>query len=308
MSVTECNFIGAEADEDVEGYATYTATYELKTNAVTDGPFTVRQHAALPKNGDPFENGPGGEVDESALVVGRKISLKDIENTRKLWRAVLKYTNNPGGLPARDPGDPTLLPWNEPADIELYSAKDKESYLYDLDGNLIASSAGEPYDPVQERDLTKYMLRIAYNTQFVDPYTYSYYTDAINTDAFFGCDPYTVKVETPGAIKKLWFGTIAYYNVTWEFSIDPKGYRQKLYDYGMYRKVGSGATAKLEVLRDLHGHPITAPRLLNGSGAINPIGTAPVYIKPDPTGDPTRDWFRKYRERPFSVLNLPQTL
>jgi hypothetical protein len=306
MAVTACNFIGAEVEEDVESFATYTATYEVITNAVTDGPYTVRQHPELPKHGDTFQNGPSGEVDQSASLVGRKISLREIENSRKVWRAVLRYTNNPGGLPARDPEDPPLLPWNEPPQISTHAAKDKQAILFDLNDRLIASSAGEPYDPVQERDLTKFILRIVRNLQFVDVAFNATYRDCINSDPFFGCDPDTVKVETPGTVDKLWFGNTPYYQETWEFAINMEEWLLRLYDYGMYRKVGEGATAKLELLRDLHNVALTAPRLMDGDGGVLAIGGSPVFISPDQT-DLGKNYFEIYRRKAFGPLNLPQS-
>jgi hypothetical protein len=305
MSVTACNFIGSTCKEDANGFANYTSTYELHTDARTDGPALVRQYPGLHQVGSTYST-PHGDVDGSATAIARDFTYRDIDETAKLWRAVIQYTNNPGQLPKRDPEDPPQLPWDEPPKISTHAVKDKEAFLLDMDGYIIASSAGEPYDPVQERDRTNYILRIERNLLFADPALNAAYRDAVNRDPVFGCDQYTVKVETPGALEQLWFGTIPYFHEIWEFAINADGWRLKLYDYGMYRKVGSGATAKLELIRDLHGAPLTAPRLLNGSGAVLPIGDSPVYVKPN-IANAAQDYFTIYPELTFGALNLPQS-
>lgn len=305
MSVTACDFVNSTCKVDGNKFATYRAVWQITTNDKTDGPALVRLHPELPQPGDVYLT-PYGDTDAGAICVGQDVGLAEEKETTRLWRIVIDYTNNPGQLPSRDPEDPPSFPWNEPPKISTNAVKDKRAILFDNDGFLIASSAGEPYDPVQEVDSTNYMLRIERNLLFADPALNADYTDAINSDPFFGCDPYTVKVETPGAIEKLWFGIIPYYRETWEFAIRTEGWRLRLYDYGMYRKVGTGDTAKLELLRDLHGNPLTAPRLLDGHGAVNPIGASPVYIKPN-IANPAQDYFKVYPEMVFAGLNLPQT-
>jgi hypothetical protein len=304
MSVTACNFIGSTCSEDANQFATYTSTYELHTSERTDGPALIRQYASLPSVGSTYST-PHGDSDGSAVANKRDFTYRELDDTAKLWRAIIQFTNNPGGLPARDPSDPTVFPWNEPAEIETYTVKDKEPVLFDLNGKLIASSAGEPYDPVQERDRTRFTLRIARNVQFSDVGNNATYRDCINADPFFGCAPFTVKVDSPGVVKRLWFGGTPYYHETWEFAINTDGWLTRLYDYGMYRKVGDGANASLEAIRDLHNQPLSAPRLLNGTGGLLPVGSAPVFIRPDQTV-PAIDYFLLYRIRQFAGLNLAQ--
>lgn len=305
MSVTSATLIQASCKEDKDGFATYTAVFEVQTNDRQDSAVTIRFYSGLPQIGS-FYALPGIESDISAVAVSRDIQHRENPSeTAKLWRVIVTYSNNPAEQPKRDPTDPPLLPWNEPPEIEIVAAKDKEAYLFDLDGYLVASSAGEPYDPVQERDRSYPVLRIAQNQLFADVGFYVSYADAINSDPFFGGDPFTAKVEIPGATKRLWYGTTPYYHVVWEFGLNANGWRKRLYDYGMYRKVGTGATAKLEVLKDLHGHPLTAPRLLNGSGGVLAVGSSPVFVKPNPA-DLTRDYFKEYPEMEFAPLNLAQ--
>jgi hypothetical protein len=309
MAVTSCNLVNVKASEDKDGFTTYTQKWQVFTDARSDGPKTVKAYPDLPKRGDNYSI-PGGESAEFAAFTGRTVDLASEEETLKKWWVTVTFSDNPGEGSDKDPEQPPGDPELEPAVLETYAVKGKQALLYDLDGQMIASSAGEPYDPVQERDDTNYMLRISRNQSSVDPAFYALYRDAINSDPFFGCEPETVKVETPGAIQKLYAGGRKYYRVTWEFSIrsgeveflgNKDNWRLWIVDYGMYALVGDAPNKKLVALKDLEGKPLTAPRLLNNGGVVNPVGDPPQIRLLTAGG------YKIYRPLPFSALGLPNT-
>lgn len=304
MAVLSCEIDDAYCEEDLDGYADYTVVYRVVTDIV-NGPETVRQHPALPTRVSSYA--VLAETNANAVFKGKSIKFQGKEESRKIWLVTVKFSDNPEKGSKKDPEDPPGNPLNDPAVIETFAIKDKEAYLIDWQGRMLASSAKEPYDPVQERDATRYMLRITRNQDDVDQAFYAAYRDAINEDTFFGCDPYTVKVETPGAIQVLWAGPLKYYKVVWEFAIRSgetingvkDDWMNHLYDYGMYKLVGAAPNQKLVQLKDLHGNFLTSPRLLDGAGAVLAVDLNPVQI--------VADGFQAYVSQPFGLLNLPQS-
>lgn len=305
MAIEEVQLVRPlDGTEDEAGRWTYSLLYRVITDDINDGPGTARRASGVPQRGDTYLF--GNEGDTWAFCVGGSARLEKEEESRRTWAVTVNYKYPQGREDEkRDPTDSPADPLDEPPIIYTSSQKGKKSVLYDKRDRLIASSAGEPYDPVQEADDTKYMLHISRNQATVDLPLYSIFRDAINSEQFFGCARGTVKVETPGAIRKLYKpdGT-PYYNVTWEFAIDDEGWDRELFDYGMYKVVGGVMVdgklqgGKLQVLKDLSGADLTSPRLLDGEGGVLAIGATPVKLPK----------YELYNYRPFSMLELPESL
>lgn len=300
MSVTACNLVNVKASRSKDGYTTYTQKWQVITDSRTDGPKTVLAYSGLPTINSTYSIS-GGESAEFAAFIGIDADLASEDDTLKKWWVVAKFSDDPGQGSNKDPEDPPGDPTLDPPVLETYAVKGKQAILYDLDGNLIASSAMEPYDPVQERDDTSYMLRISLNQSSVDPAFYATYRDATNSDVFFGCDPETVKCETPGAIQVMFKGGLKYYRVTWEFSLKSgeaesfgakDNWRLWLIDYGMYKLVDG----ELVKLKDKSGHDLTAPRLLNNFAGVLAVGGTPV-VRRD-----TQGGYKIYRTLSFGAL------
>jgi hypothetical protein len=308
MAVTACNPVQvSNSTESEDGHRTYDVLWNVTTDAKTDGPLTVRAYPGLPQRmSDSYAF--GSETDTAAICIGRDPRLKKTgeDGSWRNWDVTVKYSTNLGST--RDPSTPpTDDPLTEPPIIETYTSKGKKAILSDIFNRIISSSAQEPYDPVPEIDDTHYLLRIIKNQSDIYPAMYPFYRDAVNSDAFFGCPPNTVKVETPGAITKL-YRTVddqPYYRVTWEFAINMDGWDLKLYDYGMYRLIGATWDPNLgryvggarEVLRDIHGVELTSPALLDGNAGVLLPGLDPILRPP----------YHVYRRMPFSWLGLPQS-
>lgn len=302
MAVTACNLDHVEVTEDKDGYVTYTSRYSAHTDSRSDGGKTVLAHASVPARTSTYAIS-GGEADTSAACISRQATTRTPEESLKLWNVTIVHSNNPASSSNKDPEDPPENPWDEPPTVDCYVVKQKKAVLKDITGRIIASSAGEPYDPVQERDDTKYMIRSVRNQQTVPNLVFfATYRDAINSDTFAGCPAFTVKVETPGIFTRRWHKGTKYYTVTWEFSIDEDTFKLKLLDYGMYKVFGGtplpgglGITGgELKVMNDLAGNPLSAPRLLDGIGKVLPMGDDPVELPP----------FKIYQERAFGALGL----
>lgn len=312
MAIISCEVDDAYCDEDKDGYTTYTVQYKVIADAAT-GPEEVRQHGQLPDRFSTYSINNGGVIESNAFAVfqGLSVRFKSVEDSRRLFIATAKFSDKPDEGQKKDPDQPPGDPLDEPPEISTHSQKDKKPILLALDGEMIASSAGEPYDPVQEIDDTHYLLRIVKNFPDIDLAFNASYRDAINSDIFFGCAPETVKVETPGTFERLWAGNTKYYRVTWEFSLlsgeDISGagpvaiiddWRLKLYDYGMYKLVGTAPNQKRVTIKGLDGADLSAPTLLDNAGAVLAIGQSPK-LRRTPLGYPV------YRQLPFAALGLP---
>jgi hypothetical protein len=300
MAVTSVTPVRSVAQKDGDGHRTYTVTYRALSNSSSDGPKTVLDHADCPTVGDTYSF--GGETDTAAFFDGATPRYQSEDESWKVWLVEARFATSKSST--RDPQDPPDDPLAEAPIIRTFAHKTKKAILKDRDGRMIASSAGEPYDPVQERDATRYMLRIIMTQLDVNPPFYARYRDAINDDPFFGCAVETVKVEVPGAIDVLYGGGRKYYKVLWEFAIrsaenlSPAApyphyddFNLTLYDYGMCKLLDG----ELISLKDKLGRPLTSPRLLDGEGGVLSPGFEPVPLDP----------FQQYRKLPFAPLGLP---
>jgi hypothetical protein len=182
MAVVSCNVDDVSIDEDLNGYSTYSVVYRVITDTAT-GPETVRVYAGLPNRNSTYSVSEGTVIESNtgATYQGKSVKFQEVKESRKVFLVTSKFSDNPNAGQKTDPEEPPALPWEAPADISTHSQKDKKPILLDLDGNLIASSAGEPYDPVQEVDDTHYLLRIVKNFLNIDiPFNASYRDAAVS--------------------------------------------------------------------------------------------------------------------------------
>ena len=276
---------GGQADGD----RNTTVRYRVTTDSRSDGPLTVLGASGLPLRGEAYQF--GNESDNYIYAQSAQASYQGEEQSLRVW--FLDVTYNTQGLstdPQQDKQDP--LDWRPI--VSTYSQKVRRPILRDDFGRLIASSAGEPYDPVQEKDETKFMLRIQRNVARHNPAFNATYKDAVNFEAFWGNPPLTVKVEVPGtASQKFAANGQKYYEETWEFAIEPRTWYIKLYDYGMYKIVDG----KRKTIKDEEDNYLTSPVLLDGNGGVLAVGANPVELAP----------FTVYTPKRFADLGLPNS-
>lgn len=153
----------------------------------------------------------------------------------------------------------------------------------------IVNSAGDYFDPPPTMDDSRPVLRIVRNEQTYSPTLALSWKDTINTDVWNGFAARTVKCgEIPAELR--WNQECGYYyEVTYEFEINPSGWKKEVLDQGL-RKLVSGAQ---QAITDSKGQPVTSPVLLDGSGAPLASGADPVFLQ-----------FSIYNEAAFSGLNL----
>jgi hypothetical protein len=301
MAVTSATIVSAVGGKDGDGHRNYTVKYRVLTNSRNDGPSTVLAYASLPTVGSTYSNGT--ETDTAAFFDGAGAEYQGEEESAMVWLVTARFATSKGST--RDPETPPDDPLTEPPIIETVSSTGKKAILREINqgapegatgsGRLIASSAGEPYDPVQEVDDTRYSIRIVKNQSDINLPLYALFKDSINQDEFFGCPPFTVKVQVPGTIQRLFRAAdqAPYYRVTWEFAVNMDGWDIDLYDYGMYKLVDG----ERFTIRGLDGQPLTAPTFLDGAGGVLASDQDPIELTP----------FRGYKLQVFGMLGLPNS-
>lgn len=286
--------------EDREGNRTATVRYIVVTDSIADGQKTVLENDDLPQRNDFYQF--QDEQDNELFLESKECTLKSNEDSRRVWLVTCRFSSKPSSGDS-DKNENSGNPLDMTPKISIYSQKERKPILRDLDGQLIASSAGEPYDPVQEIDNTRYYIRIIRNVLTCDPVFNSKFKDAVNSAAWGGFPVGAVKVERPGDVEVLYTGEgQRYYQETWEFAVadwdeeneEYVGWQLKLLDYGMYRIDGTDRY----VLKDSNGDTLTSAALLDGAGDVLAVGDDPVELPS----------FRVYNAKFFQDLNLPETI
>src|SRR5690606_36198385 len=155
--------------------------YQVVTASIFDGPITAVSAAIIPTYGSSYVW--GNDADAYAYCNGIRAKLRSAESSRKVWTVTVTHSTRPR---QRDNSTPTEDPTSEPARISVVSTIYQKPVEKDFDDVPCASSAGEPFDPVQEIDDTRYSIRIVKNKASVDRALNASYRDCTNSDEFFG--------------------------------------------------------------------------------------------------------------------------
>jgi hypothetical protein len=301
MAIIEVNQVRClSGGEDSQGNRTASVLYQVITDSISDGMKTILASEDLPQRNDHYTF--QDEEDTQLFLSNREAVLREPDKSRCLWNVTCTFTSRPTGGDS-DKEENNGNPLDMRPKMSTYTSKDRKAILSDLDGQVIASSAGEPYDPVQEIDNTRVYFRIVRNVLESNAEWNTRWKDKVNSDAWGGFPAGSLKVETPGTVSVLYMGDgTPYYEETWEFAIAEfdeenqvyKDWKIRLYDYGMYQIV-DGERFNLV---DQDGEWLTSAAFLDGAGVVLGIGDPPVELPA----------FRVYESRSFAVLNLPERI
>jgi hypothetical protein len=260
----------------------YVRAFRVLTNAITDGPQTVKAAIGI-KYGDPYQ-GLGlveSESDQFAYVTSIDAVQEDGDSIG--WIVTVTYdwfsSIYAGGGPDANP----LL---FPIDV-TWSYRNQEIVAqYDNNGNAILNTAGDPFDPPVVIDDPRPMLTIVRNEATFNVPLNNQYRTAVNSDPFATYNAQMARVIQISG-KPLFHQVIGWYwQVTYEFEFNPPlGYRPKL----RYLSAFTGKQVPILV----NGIPVSFPLLLNKQGQIQKPGDTPYYVQP-----------QIYPELPFSVFNF----
>lgn len=272
---------------------TYERSFRVLTTLMITGNVAVLAKAGLPQLKDTYVD-QDGQVDATAICVHRTGGPD--QNDPKTWVVRCRYmtdaVSNPLNL------DPEIE-WGESKfQLAVYQQLDALGNLDVTDDGIIKNSAADPYLPALTKDDTRVTLRITRNEPTFNEALFKEFRDAVNSDDFQGYAAGQVKCDTISGQKVIYPGqqAQAYFRVTYHFAF------KKLPDTWQLRVIDAGLAEKNLVIPNIsqrkviqsQGHPVTVPRMLDGNGAVLPVGGNPVY-----------NTFRVYQSRPFAALNLP---
>lgn len=221
---------------------------------------------------DHYVDGYGKEDTFSFLVGGKFRPL----STDKLvgWLLTLSY----------QPVNPNLI--GNPLDrypVASYQIlKSTRPCDQDVNGNAILNSAGEPFSPPIEVNVTSLMLSITRNESSFSALYAAGFTDMVNSDNFptssGNIAANYMKVDSIIGNPAWTVTTGIYYQVNYQFEIlnanaVPQGWTRRILDAGK-NKLVSGALYKIY---DPQGLPVTDPIPLDGSGLPLTYGSTYVY-------------------------------
>lgn len=197
------------------------------------------------------------------------------ENAGRNWQVLATYTI----LAA-------AIPWDQPPVYSVTQDQQTIPVYYDVvSGNLIANSAGVPYNPPPNFDRANTTLNIAVNLLDFSYSTVAGYVDCVNSVSFFGFAKDTVRClgipyTTATYVSPFNGSPTEYYQVSFTFGIKnpnvPNWQDQtgKLLDWGTYQLV-SGSLCP--IILPNTGAPATENVMLNGSGVYAGVGASPVW-------------------------------
>lgn len=233
MSVVEWREIGAgrEGEKNAQFARTYTRIFRAETDDASDEASVVLAYSEVPVPA--LDVYPG---DSSAYCVS-STARQEVEDYFKAWIVTSKYTTQPSNTPDQFTTNPLL-------DAALYSlsfdqhttvARQALRCSFTTGAPLgpqpnstsglpgpIQNSVGDVLRPGIEVDACRATYIVRKNEAYVSPAMAGQLVNAVNISAWNGCPPRTVKVKniSTGEIQQR--NNISYYQVTYEFHINPQ--------------------------------------------------------------------------------------
>ncbi len=252
--------------EDDEGIRTYDLDYDITTTA---GEGVRAVASSLPQRGAFYS--ADGEIDLQAIATAPKVT-RDPKNNTHWFGSQTFSTQKKKDCTENEDEDPL----QEPAVVTWPTRVTLRGFDKDLDGNKVATSAGEPYETTETED---YLLgcQIIRNVADWSPLAAMRYYGKMNSDTF-RIDRWTFPKETARLVA--WTGQKVYhqdctvfYQTTMQLEFlertqhdgnEVSGWDLQLLDAGFSRTDNQG---NLVGIRDDEGQRPSAPVRLDGFGS-----------------------------------------
>lgn len=277
----------------------YTRVWQVESDATIT-------HPAIAVGVVPVAVGSLFPYDTLAFCKQIAADYEDINATRRRVLVTANYETGSGG----DEKVEDENPLNDRPDIRWGSRTVRLPVRFDINGQPIQNSAGQPFDPLPEEDFQILIYEYSHNIAVYSEFNAKNYRGAINSDNFtlagLPLEPYQARITTISAQNAERNG-IRYWreSVVVEIVDD---WRLTLVDEGLMKKsgiaggpgdphyIGGGQDVVTPIL-DANGNPIFEPTLLDGNGA--PLGGGnPVLLRFNTAAKPLRA---------FGGLGLPTT-
>lgn len=290
----------------------YTREFRAITNNTLDGPLIVKT-AVSSLLYDAYLT-----TNESDLgATARTIECEQDQDNPFFWKVTVQYASR-----AVDPEQFVENPLLRPAEWEWGSAQYEEAMERDVDGRLVANTAGDPFDPPPTRPKSYRTLTLTRNEISFDPVTTHLYENTVNSTTFLGFPPGYVLCKSITS-RILYEAAARYFSTTYSFEMGvPRFAASVASPYaavtdGIFNPYAPGTltTTNVDVLgpwqlqilntgyRELvggvlvaiqeNGQPVSKPALLDTDGTQLAVGGDPVWLV-----------FRKYPSVDFTPLSL----
>jgi len=276
---------GRDGEYDEKYVGTFTAAYRVQTNDPLDGPLVVVNHASLPQLYGAYS--VGNDSLSNALCIAK--TPRPDGDSRTSWIVTCRFSTN--ALPQ------DTNPLFDPIKVSLGFDQFTKVARADVDGNPVANSMGDVFDPPIEIDDSRPVYRVTRNESYINESLVADMKDSVNANAWRGFMPRCVKCKSisPGELQTR-NGT-DYYAVVYEFHINGDTWDFKVLNRGR-RYVSGGKVVSIPKDQD----PVvidwrTNQRAVNyAESVVTGLPQTPIeYIYV--TG-------RLYKERDFGVFNL----
>lgn len=278
-----------KGDIDVaSGIRRYTRAFKVQLDSRFDGPLTALNVGGLPLI--------GSQHNEDAGAYCFKLATQCMAEDPHFWINTYQY-NSQNELSEDPLQDAATFDW----DTEQY----QEVMYEDEEDKASVNSAGDPFDPMPDRDNSRRVVVLEKNMESVPSWILDY-QDAVNSDPFtidgFLVGAGKAKVQRVSVSKKKFRNDIEYRTVKIIMHLDRRGWLGRYLDIG-FRKIATASSTGQPIrvpimMQDEETAeliPVTAPVLLDGSGAEleDPSFSNAVYLNR-----------RKYIEADFNNLPL----
>jgi hypothetical protein len=262
--------------------------FRVITDDDRDGTFIVGSARKLPGLGDVYDTGHKGEKDKSLFA--SSISPQQDPQDPRLWIVTVRYISaaaaaaaQGGGFGSSQPGGGGQAPQqhqenplNRPTEWKLTWTKVKKAVYKDLKGNDVTNSAGFYFSPPVERDAKQAIITATKNYPSFDFWEAASLFEMVNTDAWKGFNPRTLKIDGID-IASAYENGYSFVRTTWTILYNPdKWIPFKVLDRGSFYLVGAVGAQKPQPFTDPAGN-ILAEGLLDGNGGKLAVGANPVY-------------------------------
>lgn len=273
-----------------------TRVFWVRTDDPNDSTAVVLNHVLIPRIGQPIIG------DEFLRCADVTATIK--AGSAKIWDVIAEYRT----FKARDAA-PEDDPFSESNRVSTGTWEGTEPVRVDHDGKPIVNSAGQEFEII-EREVRYPTLTIIRNEPSFSIHQAAVYTNAVNSDPYFGFSLREVRcLSINGQFDRR--SGIDFFPTTYEFVFrtTADGWRERILDQGTSELVEAagppgpgGRPKRLQPITepDEKGkeRQLQQPVLLDGRGKRLPPGAGEVFVPVGGLG------WHIYKERPFAPFGL----
>lgn len=297
-------FEGRGGKDTVDKKYEHARVFEVRTDDPADDEMTAGAASGLPRNGD--------EHPTNSAATMQNISCFNLPDDPTLWIVTCEYKTDLDKDHAKEVAGPNEAgesvenegavaeraenPLDRPAVYSVESEQTTEIAEYDWIGTEIVNSAGDPYDPPPQIEVSYPVISVEKNfpvgAPILDLGIQALYYDCVNDDVWHGIDIGLLRIVKIGTSYNFENG-VAFGRVKFQMKLKWKGWLLKIADAG-FNYLTDGGTAKKRIDVEIgSGIFPDQPTPLNGGGQPLAIGSPVIFNE-----------YQVYRTLSYNVLGI----